>query len=289
MGKLLFTLNTEAWFVNVRCGCTNKLHFSPPKRAEPTTYTSHCWMPFHQNLSPSMQRSSPRWTLKNKEACLLTMAEERCSLLSTSPLRPSDKYKEQISQLGLFQNVTPRVWLIQVIPARLRQDSECIACLGRALAEAAFTEMDCSHCESISLASLHSWIAFFHVGGPAPSCSTFLPSQEPWRKKQRSQGAEQSGLSDLTPAQVPCASLALQRDDSLVLFSQEDQHSSSAASGLVSFVDLRRMLLMTQCHWKLLMRRNDRAPLRIPKGIHFGPVWTASSFASSKRPLKSSA
>ncbi len=48
------------------------------------------------------------------------MAEERCSLLRTSPLRPSDKYKEQISQLGLFQNVTPRVWLIQVIPARER-------------------------------------------------------------------------------------------------------------------------------------------------------------------------
>ncbi len=46
--------------------------------------------------------------------------------------------------------------------------SECVSCLGKSHADAALAGSDCSHCESISLASLRSRIAFFSESCPAP-------------------------------------------------------------------------------------------------------------------------
>lgn len=80
--------------------------------------------------------------------------------------------------------------------------SECVA-----HTEAALAETDCSHCESMSIALLRSWITFFNEGSPAPPALPSLPSQEPRRKKQQSHRAELSGSSELTPTQVPRASL----------------------------------------------------------------------------------
>ncbi len=60
--------------------------------------------------------------------------------------------------------------------------SECVSCLGKSHADAAFAGSDCSHCESISLASLRTRIAFFSESDPAPPPSRFLPPRDLWGK-----------------------------------------------------------------------------------------------------------
>ncbi len=67
--------------------------------------------------------------------------------------------------------------------------SECVSCLGKAHADAALAGSDCSHCESISLASLRTRIAFFSESDPAPRALPFSSSQGPVRKKQRGRGS----------------------------------------------------------------------------------------------------
>ncbi len=95
--------------------------------------------------------------------------------------------------------------------------SECVSCLGKSHADAALAGSDCSHCESISLASLRSRIAFFSESDPAPRALPFSSSQGP------------------VPAQIPHASLSPHREVSPVLFSQPDQRPSASVSDLVSF------------------------------------------------------
>ncbi len=113
--------------------------------------------------------------------------------------------------------------------------SECVSCLGKSHADAAFAGSDCSHCESISLASLRSRIAFFSESDPAPRALPFSSSQGPVRKKQRGRGSQRPVESELTPAQIPRASLSPHREVSPVLFSQPDQRPSASVSDLVSF------------------------------------------------------
>ncbi len=113
--------------------------------------------------------------------------------------------------------------------------SECVSCLGKSHADAALAGSDCSHCESISLASLRSWIAFFSESDPAPRALPFSSSQGPVRKKQRGRGSQRPVESELTPAQIPRASLSPHREVSPVLFSQPDQRPSASVSDLVSF------------------------------------------------------
>ncbi len=86
--------------------------------------------------------------------------------------------------------------------------SECVSCLGKSHADAALAGSDCSHCESISLTSLRSRIAFFSESDPAPRALPFYSSQGPVRKKQRGRGSQRPVESELTPAQIPCASLS---------------------------------------------------------------------------------
>ncbi len=69
--------------------------------------------------------------------------------------------------------------------------SECVSCLGKSHADAALAGSDYSHCESISLASLRSRIAFFSESDPAPRVLPFSSSQGPVRKKN-------SGAEDLS-------------------------------------------------------------------------------------------
>ncbi len=113
--------------------------------------------------------------------------------------------------------------------------SECVSCLGKSHADAALAGSDCSHCESISLASLRSRIAFFSESDPAPRALPFSSSQGPVRKKQRGRGSQRPIESELTPAQIPRASLSPHREVSPVLFSQPDQASlcKRERSGLV--------------------------------------------------------
>lgn len=83
------------------------------------------------------------------------------------------------------------------------------------------------------LALLHSWITFFKGSDPASHAPPFSTpsSDKPRRKKQWRCGAEQTGLSKLTSAQVPHVSLSPRWEDSLVLFTREDQQPSSIVSG----------------------------------------------------------
>ncbi len=113
--------------------------------------------------------------------------------------------------------------------------SECVSCLGKSHADDALAGSDCSHCESISLASLRSRIAFFSESDPAPRALPFSSSQGPVRKKQRGRGSQRPVESELTPAQIPRASLSPHREVSPVLFSQPDQRPSASVSDLVSF------------------------------------------------------
>ncbi len=90
-------------------------------------------------------------------------------------------------------------------------------------------------CESFSLASLRSRIAFFSESNSAPCALLFSSSQGPVKKKQWGRGFEQPGKSKLTPAQCPRASPSPQKEHSPVLFTQHDQHPSAAASNMISF------------------------------------------------------
>ncbi len=65
--------------------------------------------------------------------------------------------------------------------------SECVSCLGKSHADAALSGSDCSHCESISLASLRSRIAFFSESDPATRALPFSSSQGPVRKNSRAE------------------------------------------------------------------------------------------------------
>ncbi len=113
--------------------------------------------------------------------------------------------------------------------------SECVSCLGKSHADAALAGSDCSHCESISLASLCTCIAFFSESDPAPRALPFSSSQGPVRIKQQGRGSQRPVESELTPAQIPRASLSPHREMSPVLFSQPDQRLSASVSDLVSF------------------------------------------------------
>ncbi len=113
--------------------------------------------------------------------------------------------------------------------------SECVSCLGKSHADAALAGSDCSHCKSISLASLRTRIAFFSESDPAPRALPFSSSQGPVRKKQRGRGSQHPVESELTPAQIPRASLSPHREMSPVLFIQPDQRPSASVSDLVSF------------------------------------------------------
>ncbi len=112
--------------------------------------------------------------------------------------------------------------------------SECISCLGKSHADAALAGSDCSHCESISLASLRTHIAFFSESDPAPRTLPFSSSQGPVRKKQRGRGSQRPVESELTLAQIPRASLLPHREISPVLFIQPDQRPSASPAAAQS-------------------------------------------------------
>ncbi len=113
--------------------------------------------------------------------------------------------------------------------------SKCVSCLGKSHADAALAGSDCFHCESISLASLRTRIAFFSESDPTPRALPFSSSQGPVRKKQRGRGSQRLVESELTPAQIPRASFSPHREISPVLFVQPDQRPSASVSDLVSF------------------------------------------------------
>ncbi|ROL52182.1 hypothetical protein DPX16_6059 [Anabarilius grahami] len=110
---------------------------------------------------------------------------------------------------------------------------ECVGCLGKPHADDAFAGGSCSHCESMSLASLRSRAAFF----PSDTDRALLSpsSREPARKRQRGRPVQRSELSELTSAQCPRASPSPSREQSPVLFSRPEQRPSSDASDFVSF------------------------------------------------------
>ncbi len=108
--------------------------------------------------------------------------------------------------------------------------AECVSCLGKS--HAALSRTDCSHCESFSLASQRSWIAFFSESDSAHHALPFSSSQGPVRNKQRSRGFEQPVTRELTSAQFSRTSPSPQREHSPFLFTQRDQRPSAAASDM---------------------------------------------------------
>ncbi|ROL54892.1 hypothetical protein DPX16_12761 [Anabarilius grahami] len=110
---------------------------------------------------------------------------------------------------------------------------ECVGCLGKPHADDAFTGGSCSHCESMSLASLRSRAAFFRSDTDRALLSP--SSREPARKRQRGRPVQRPELSELTSAQCPRASPSPSREQSLVLFSRPEQRPSADASDFVSF------------------------------------------------------
>ncbi len=91
------------------------------------------------------------------------------------PLLPSGDPKEQISlkEKSLLQ--MPRRHCTSCRIALHDDDghSECISCLGKPHADAALSEMDCSHCVNMSLATLRARIAFFLESEPSPRALLF--------------------------------------------------------------------------------------------------------------------
>ncbi len=88
-----------------------------------------------------------------------------------------------------------------------------VSSLGKSYADAVLSGTDCSHCESFSLVSLCSWIAFFSESDSAPRVLPFSSSQGPVRKKEWGRGLVHSPL----------------------LFTQHDQRLSAAARDMISF------------------------------------------------------
>ncbi len=138
--------------------------------------------------------------------------------------------------------------------------SECVSCLGKSHADAALAGSDCSHCESISLASLRSRIAFFSESVPAPRTLPFSSSQRPERKKQRGRGSQCPVKGELTPAQIPRVSLSPHREVSPVLFFPNLTSIPLQARAIWSRSgEVTMSWPMTACHWQLQMLRSCRA------------------------------
>ncbi len=138
--------------------------------------------------------------------------------------------------------------------------SECVSCLRKSHADAALAGSDCSHCESISLASLRSRIAFFSESDPAPRALPFSSSQGPVRKKQRGRGSQRPVESELTPAQIPRVSLSPHREVSPVLFFSNLTSIPLQARAIWSRSgEVTMSWPMTACHWQLQMLRSCRA------------------------------
>ncbi len=169
--------------------------------------------------------------------------------------------------------------------------SECVSCLGKSHADAALAGSDCSHCESISLASLRMRIAFFSESDPAPRALTFSSSQGPVRKKQRGRGSQRLVESELTPAQIPRASFSPHREISPVLFVQPDQRPSASVSDLVSFggsddeLADDNMSLVASDAEELWGSVTDPAPSGLPAPPK--PGWMPNFSVSSPKWLKS--
>ncbi len=171
--------------------------------------------------------------------------------------------------------------------------SECVSCFGKSHADATLAGSDCSHCESISLASLRSWIAFFSESDPTPRALPFYSSQGPVRKKQRGRGSQRPVESELTPAQIPRVSLSPHREVSPVLFFQPDQHPSASASDLVSFggsddeLANDSMSLAASDAEELSGSITDPAPHVCPRPAPPKPGWMPNFSVSSQKRLKS--
>ncbi len=127
--------------------------------------------------------------------------------------------------------------------------SECVSCLGKSHADAALAGSDCSHCESISLASLRTRIAFFSESDPAPRALPFSSSQGPVRKKQRGRGSQRLVESELTPAQIPRASFSPHREISPVLLSNLTSVPPQAWAIWSRLGEVTMSWPMTACHW----------------------------------------
>ncbi len=108
------------------------------------------------------------------------------------PLQPSGVDPKSLTQRA---NFTPLLQMprrhCKTCRSPLHADdahTECVSCLGKSHADSALSGTDCFHCESFSLASLCSRIAFFSESDSVPRTLPFFSSQGPVRKKQRGRG-----------------------------------------------------------------------------------------------------
>ncbi len=111
------------------------------------------------------------------------------------------------------------------------------------------------------------------------------------RKKQRGRGSQRPVESELTPAQIPRASLSPHREVSPVLFSQPDQRPSASVSDLVSFggsddeLADDSMSLVASDAEELSGSVTDPAPSGLPAPPK--PGWMPNFSMSSQKRMKS--
>ncbi|XP_067222123.1 scavenger receptor cysteine-rich type 1 protein M130-like [Chanodichthys erythropterus] len=113
--------------------------------------------------------------------------------------------------------------------------SECVACLDKSHADGVLAGASCPHCESMSLGSLRSRVAFFTEADLAARALPSPSSREPARKRQRGRATQRPELCKLTSSQPPRASPSPPREQSPVMFSRPEQRPSADVSDLVSF------------------------------------------------------
>ncbi len=102
LGETTFSLNTEAWFVNV-CAAAKTNGISVHQNGH-GRLPMFWWVQFHQNLSPSVWRSPPRWLQRRSQVCWGWIGQFAPTFQSWPP---SLSYSRAWAQTALPSSRTP--------------------------------------------------------------------------------------------------------------------------------------------------------------------------------------
>ncbi len=121
-----------------------------------------------------------RWNASAAGLDLLQLADSVIPYSHPASIRSASKRAQFL--YGIVANCKCRTVIVRRAGLPCADDShtEYVSCLGKSHADAALSRAECSHCESFSLASLRSRIAFFSESDSAPRASRFLPPRDLW-------------------------------------------------------------------------------------------------------------
>ncbi len=144
-------------------------------------------------------------------------------------------------------------------PLHADDHSECVSCLGKSHADAALAGSDCSHCESISLASaLADRFLFREWPRPSRPPVFFLPGT--CEEKTAGQRISAPGWERAHAGSDPaCHALATQRGFSRPFFPNLTSIPLQARAIWSRSGEVTMSWPMTACHWQLQMLRSCRA------------------------------